>query len=186
MNEIEPTPEQAPGEDGESAPVTGTEGGNRNRRSFLTQIDRHSVALISLVVALIGLGYNTWRNETTEIQRNQRWASFTILQELGELQQIVDHRHYFYSRRERDHPAIEAGSQWVEGWGKVALIRDLTSLLPEPLPGAGERLYTAWNQHAGDLELGPEDAAGSRAEDALTGRIEAAREAVRALLHSMD
>ena len=34
--------------------------------SVLRQLRRHSVALISLVVALTSLGYNTWRNETSE------------------------------------------------------------------------------------------------------------------------
>ena len=186
MNETEATTEQtAVGASGDSEAVEAQDS-NRQRRSFLAQIDHHSVALISLLVALIGLGYNTWRNETTEIQRNQRWASFNILQELGELQQIVDHRHYFYSRREREHPAIEAGSQWVEGWGKVTLIRDLTGLLPAPLPGEGERLYQAWDAHAGNLELGPDAAAGARAEDVLTRRIDSARDAVKALLRSME
>jgi len=186
VNETEHTTGPPAAESNGQTGAVETKDSNRSRRSFLAQIDRHSVALISLLVALIGLGYNTWRNETTEIQRNQRWASFTILQELGELQQIVDHRHYFYSRRERDHPAIEAGSQWVEGWGKVVLIRDLSGLLPEPLPDEGARLYRAWDEHAGNLELGPESAAGARAEDVLTRRIESARDAVKALLRSMD
>lgn len=166
---------------------TGAPADDRNeRRTFLNQIDRHSVAIISLLVALISLGYNTWRNETTEIQRNQRWASFTILQELGELQQIADHRHYFFSRQDLDSRKLKAGAQWVEGWGKVTLIRDLAGLLPEPLPSEGERLHEAWSGHAGNLELGPDSAAGARAEDAITARIESTREAVKHLIETMD
>ena len=48
------------------------------------QIRSNSVALISLSVALIALSYNTWRNETTESQRNIRQASFRVLVSLGE------------------------------------------------------------------------------------------------------
>ena len=49
------------------------------------QLKQHSVALISLVIALSSLGYNTWRNETTEEQRNIRHASFRVLECLGDL-----------------------------------------------------------------------------------------------------
>jgi hypothetical protein len=36
------------------------------------QIQNNAVALISLFIAVGSLGYNTWRNETTEEQRNVR------------------------------------------------------------------------------------------------------------------
>jgi len=36
---------------------------------FLEQVRRNSVALISLVVAVTSLSYNTWRNEATEHNR---------------------------------------------------------------------------------------------------------------------
>lgn len=39
------------------------------------QIRNNAVALISLVVALAALGYNTWRNERTEANRNLRAAT---------------------------------------------------------------------------------------------------------------
>ena len=39
------------------------------------QLRNNSVALISLVVALTSLAYNTWRNERTEHNRNIRTAS---------------------------------------------------------------------------------------------------------------
>ena len=55
---------------------------------------RNLIAFISLAVALFGLSYNTWRNETTEAQRNTRTAAFRMIEELGEFQQLVDARHY--------------------------------------------------------------------------------------------
>ena len=64
--------------------------------SLREQIRSNSVALISLSVALIALSYNTWRNETTESQRNIRQASFRVLESLGELQEVADYRYYYF------------------------------------------------------------------------------------------
>ncbi|MBU1189839.1 MAG: hypothetical protein KKC01_12490 [Gammaproteobacteria bacterium] len=58
------------------------------------------------------MGHNTWCNEATEDHRNIREAGFQVLQ-LGELQQIVSHRHDFYSRvRQSELPPQEDGD-WV-------------------------------------------------------------------------
>ena len=54
-----------------------------------TQIHRNLLSIISLVVALTALGYNTYRNELTEHNRNIRSASFIILQELSQLQRAM-------------------------------------------------------------------------------------------------
>ena len=45
-------------------------------RSIRQQLRANAVALISLVVALSSLGYNTWRNEQTEENRSIRVAGF--------------------------------------------------------------------------------------------------------------
>jgi len=42
------------------------------------QVRGNSVALISLMTALLALSYDTWRNETTESQRNICQASFQV------------------------------------------------------------------------------------------------------------
>ena len=67
---------------------------NNERNSIIDQLRRNAVALISLVIAVSSLSYNTWRNEKTEDNRNQRFAAFEILLKLGELQQVVFHHHY--------------------------------------------------------------------------------------------
>ena len=46
------------------------------------------MALISIFIAVSALAYNTWRNETTEEQRNIRHAAFRVLEDLGEVQEI--------------------------------------------------------------------------------------------------
>jgi hypothetical protein len=58
---------------------------------FIDQIRRNAVALISLIIAVSSLSYNTWRNEKTEDNRNQRHAAFEVLLKLNELQQVIFH-----------------------------------------------------------------------------------------------
>ena len=53
--------------------------------SIPAQLRRNFVALISLVVAITSLGYNTWRNEASEYNRNQRLISIEVLRNLSDL-----------------------------------------------------------------------------------------------------
>lgn len=46
---------------------------------FKDQLQRNLVAIISLFIAVSSLGYNTWRNDKTEYNRNQRLASLEVL-----------------------------------------------------------------------------------------------------------
>ena len=108
-----------------------------------SQIRRNAVALISLIVAVSSLSYNTWRNEETEDNRNQRLASFEVLLKLNELQQLVFHRHY-------DKDLIDKGNPRA-GWAYVLTIRDLSRVLHPPLPAAADKLLTVWNENWSDL-----------------------------------
>jgi hypothetical protein len=49
------------------------------------QLRANIVAVVSVLVALGGFTYNTWRNERTEGNRNTRIAAFEVLKTLGEL-----------------------------------------------------------------------------------------------------
>ena len=89
--------------------------------SFREQIRNNAVALISLVIAIGSLGYNTWRNETTEEQRNIRHASFRVLESLGELQEIVDMRFYYLPY---DQSSLSEGESRILGFGTAAMVRD--------------------------------------------------------------
>jgi hypothetical protein len=40
------------------------------------------------------LGYNTWRNEASEDNRNQRLMSIQVLLMLGDFQRLTMDRHY--------------------------------------------------------------------------------------------
>ena len=103
--------------------------------SLWTQVRSNAVALISLVIALNSLGYNTWRNETAERHRNIRQAAFKTLEVLGELQVIVDARRYQGDAMRGDY---------VAGWSRVLLISDLGSLEPVPVPQDTARLREIW------------------------------------------
>ena len=75
--------------------------------TLLQQANKNLLAIISLVVALSALGYNTYRNELTEENRNVRFAGFSLLQELAEMQQLIDYAHY-------DKDAVKGNP--ITGW----------------------------------------------------------------------
>ena len=104
-------------------------------------IARHGVALVSLFVALVGLSYNTWRNETTESHRNVRQAAFVVFEQLGQLQQVVDQRYYAGKVTDVNR---------IAGWGKVALIRDMAMLISPSASRQSARLFETWQ---GQLDL---------------------------------
>ena len=134
------------------------------------QLKRHSVALISLVVALVSLGYNTWRNETSELHRNWRQAAFVLNADLNHVRQIVLYRRYFHGREDHPMSSFQEANTWITGWGKVSAIRDLSAILPQPLPELGDELHEDWSQRAGKLDDDNDSA--ERAEEVLLERIE--------------
>jgi len=151
------------------------------------QIHSNSVALISLSVALIALSYNTWRNETTESQRNVRQASFQVLKSLGELQEVADYRYYYFPFE--DSRGRE-GELRLRGYGSVTMVRDLMNLMPVPAPAASDDLFHVWNQHVNALaELdgnGQHSVAAKTAEKELASAINQARDAVIKVLEALD
>jgi len=110
------------------------------------------IALVSLVVALSGLGYNTWRNETTKAHRNARQASFALLDQLGQLQQIVDNRYYAGERTEMTR---------IAAWSKAALIRDMGTLVSPATQERAQVAFDAWSSNADGIDA--HDAAAEKA-----------------------
>jgi hypothetical protein len=113
-------------------------------------VRRNAVALISLCVALTGMAYNTWRNQTTEAHRNVREASFKLLEQSGELQQVMQRRYYG-----GDHSQMN----WIEGWGTVTLIRDMAPLVSPAVEARAEAVFRTWKERATELETGEGDSA---------------------------
>src|SRR5438045_6491636 len=113
--------------------------------TVVRQLRDNAVALISLVVALGSLGYNTWRNERTEHNRNVRAAAFELLMKLADLKRVV-----FLAQYDRD----QAGGNPRTGWTYVLAIQDLSKLAPAPVPAQAERLQQVWGGNWEGLEIG--------------------------------
>ena len=151
------------------------------------QIHRNAVALISLFIAVSGLAYNTWRNETSEEQRNVRHAAFTVLEDLGTMQEVVDARYYYLAVGEEI--GLE-GELRLRGYGSALMARDLMSLMPDPAPETGEMLRQTWIDEFGALddvnEEGRRTARAREAKTAMDAAIEKSRETVLAVIESLE
>jgi len=110
---------------------------------FGEQLQRNLVALISVFIAVSALSYNTWRNEKSEYNRNQRWASFEVLMHLSDLRETTFHLQW-------DTATVE-DSAFRTGWVTVLTIKDLSQVLEAPLPAAAESLRSSWNDHSEGL-----------------------------------
>lgn len=155
--------------------------------SIRSQIRNHAVALISIAIALSALAYNTWRNETTEEQRNIRFAAFRVLEDLGEVQEVVDSRYYYLAF---GGEIAAEGELRIRGFGSVAMIRDLMGLMPPPGPEAGRELHELWVTHFSALDKldvsGHHSQAAKEAEKELTLAVNRARAAVLKVIRNLE
>ena len=140
--------------------------------SFKEQIRRNSVALISLVVAITSLSYNTWRNEASEDNRTQRLVAIEVLMKLGELQQVVWHHHY-------DKDIVNKGNLRT-GWTIVLVIKDISQILDDSLPQSTNDLWLIWDEYSYKLENS------AAAEKAIIAAINVVRADALALLTELD
>lgn len=114
-----------------------------NIKSIYSQLRANIVAITSVIVALTGMAYNTYRNEKTEVNHNVRAAAFETLKNLGETQILVDYAHF---KKDRDRGDTRLG------WGKMTLIHDLSQVLPPPGPAEADQLLAAWRDNVDTLE----------------------------------
>jgi hypothetical protein len=135
------------------------------------QLRENAVALTSLLLVVIGLAYNTWRNEQTEFNDNIRAAGFEILVKLGELERVVFHNHYDMDE-ERGSPRA--------GWAFVLTIRDMGQLSLEGAKRESEKLVDVWQ--ANWEGLGDDDAA----VKAISDQVDALRAVVLEELAALD
>lgn len=138
------------------------------RLSIKEQFRRNAVALISLFVAISGLGYNTWRNEESEHNRNQRLGAFEMLAKIGEFEQVVWNLEYDQS---------EFGGTARTGWALVRTINDIAVILDAPIPERAADLNSVWATHS--PALGQDDAPRTNGESADMAAIRAAVEELR-------
>lgn len=143
-----------------------------NKIRLRDQLQRNAVALISLAIAISSLGYNTWRNEASEYNRNQRLISIEVLRNIGQLQQVIFHNVWEMDADDKGNPRT--------GWVYVLAIKDLSQLLDGPVPESGTELWAAWDKEWNQLKPGNES------YDRVTEALAAVRKDAHALLRSLD
>ncbi len=109
---------------------------------IIDQVRNNAVAIISLVVALSGLGYNTWRNESTESNKNIRDAGLFMMKELTELQEVV-----LYARFDRGDERGDIKT----GWAHVLAVKDLSYAMPKEVQNSALALSEVWSSHSNGL-----------------------------------
>lgn len=139
---------------------------------FHEQLQRNMVAVISVFIAVGSLSYNTWRNEKSEYNRNQRQASFEVLLKLGELRELVYHLHF-------DSDTVKMNAART-GWATVFTINDLARVLEKPIPAAAVSLHGTWDEHSGGL--GSERSS----KDAIVLEIDSMRDITLKMLQKLD
>ena len=102
------------------------------------QIKNNLLAIISLFVALSALGYNTWRNESSEANRNVRQAGFEIIKHVGELQKITYVAHF-----DRKNLKTDTRIAWTE----VLILKELSRLMPVVIQNKADNLTTVWEKN---------------------------------------
>lgn len=102
------------------------------------QVKNNLIAIISIVIAITSLTYNTWRNEQIENNRNVRTSSFQILMSLAELQLLVDSA--FYNGNETNVDPIK-------GWRHILYIQDLSPTVSIEVETNADDLHRTWSEH---------------------------------------
>ncbi len=143
-----------------------------NNIRFRDQLQRNAVALISLAIAITSLGYNTWRNEASEYNRNQRLISIEVLRNLGQLQQVIFHNAFEMDEQDKGNRRT--------GWVYVLAIKDLSQLLDSQTAESGTELWRVWEAEL--PTLGPLN----DSYNAITEALGAVRTDTHALLRSLD
>jgi hypothetical protein len=139
--------------------------------SIQGQLRRNAVAIISLVIALSGLAYNTWRNELTEENRNIRQSGFELLVRLADFQRVVFLAHYDGDHQEAN-PRI--------GWAHVIAMKDFAEMMGPEVSTRADHLRDVWQ--ARWTELGKAD----KAEAELDQAMNALRSEIRVQLESLQ
>lgn len=101
------------------------------------------ISVISLIIAISALGYNTWRNEVSEHNRNIRASGFELLKASAKLQLLVDRQFY------EDSSQLSA----IEGWTRINFIVALSQVMPEPVKINSVQLKATWSENWQSLNI---------------------------------
>ncbi len=111
-------------------------------KTILQRMRAESLAVVGLFVALLALGYNTWRNELSEQNHTVRIAGVEMLLKVGELQSVI----YLAAFDEK----MQAGNP-REGEAVVSTLRDLSMFMPDSVQEEASDLVFAWRENWGSL-----------------------------------
>ena len=90
-----------------------------------------------MLFAVLGFSYNAWRMELTEDNSNIRTASFEVLTQLSEMEQVIYTAHY-------DKNMLDGSPRKV--WVKVGLIVDLSGLISPQVENDANDLKKLWSE----------------------------------------
>lgn len=140
-------------------------------RNWVKSLLKHSVAVVSLITALVGLSYNSWQANQNEVNQNMRIAAFEVLKNLGELQTVVNYAH-FTGDKSRGNP--------IEGWKHVSMVRDLSHLLKPSAKQESQLLYDAWQKNWERID------SDKQTEEQISHQITKTREAVLSTIDASE
>ena len=152
----------------------------KKQSNLAQQLAKNSLSIISLVIALIALTYNTWRSNTTELNRNYRNASFELILQLSELQSITNDLHFNVPSLSSPDWQMHHNKSLIDGWSNIALIEDLSELLPTSFQKQAEQLKAVWKKH--HTLLGEHN----QAEQLISNAITQMRKETRYFLRTLD
>ena len=126
--------------------------------------------VFSVLLSLSGFSYNVWRLESTETNNTIRTASFEILLELSQLEQLIYALHY-------DKNQAEGSPR--NGWVKVGLINDLSPLAGENVMVKADALRSIWSENWNSIE------SSNLATNEVVDAIEATRKEINKTITSL-
>ncbi|MCV6610410.1 MAG: hypothetical protein OIF55_06545 [Amphritea sp.] len=129
-----------------------------------------ATAIFSMLFALLGFSYNVWRMEVTEHNSNVRTASFEILLELSQLEQMIYSLHY-------DKDQINGSPR--RGWVKVGLVEDLSMLTSPTISAEAITLKQTWGRNWDRIETHRDSV------DEVIGQIDNVRSEIKATLKTL-
>ncbi|WP_133407649.1 hypothetical protein [Parashewanella tropica] len=124
----------------------------------------------SILLSIIGFSYNVWRLEVTERNSTVRTASFELLKELSELEQLIYILHY-------DKNLTDGSPR--RGWIKVGLIKDLSPLAGEEVEVMSLKLMDVWSENWTYIEQS------QQATDTVIATIDETRSSINKALTSL-
>jgi hypothetical protein len=134
------------------------------------QLQKNLIALISVIIAITALSYNSWRNELSEDNRNVRAAGFEIMREAAQLQYFIDVTTYSDSAMDEEV---------IQGWVSVNLMVSLAELMSPEVLAKAQGLRKTWASNWS--QLANDKAANVTVTEAVNQLVDEVRQHLRSL-----